>query len=99
MPSRLLEFLRAPLKGKVRRLWLTWFRKGYVRSQLARRQGECLQCGDCCKLMFRCLYLTRDQLCSRYDHGRPDNCTCFPIDERDLRDVGPRCGYSFPPRS
>ena len=47
----------------------------------------------------RNLYLTRDRRCSRYNHGRPGNCTCFPIDGRDLRDVGVTCGYSFPPRS
>ena len=96
MMSRLMRFIRSPLKGKIRRFWLTHFRKGYVRDQIARRQGKCLQCGDCCKLMFRCLFLTSDQRCSRYDHGRPGNCTCFPIDERD---VGVGCGYSFPPRS
>lgn len=97
MAARLTEWIRSPLKGKLRRFWLTTFRKGYVEAQLARRQGECLQCGKCCKLMFRCIYLTRDQLCSRYHAGRPANCTSFPIDQRDLRDAGGSCGYSFPP--
>lgn len=94
----MIDCIRSPLKGKVRRWWLTTFRKEYVRRQLELRQGECNQCGACCKLMFRCFYLKRDNRCSKYHNGRPPNCTCFPIDERDLRDAGVVCGYSFPPR-
>lgn len=89
---------RSPLRGKIRRWYLTTFRKNYVQHQLTIRQGQCSQCGACCRLVVRCPLLTSSQLCSQYHRGRPANCTCFPIDERDLRDVGGRCGYYFSTR-
>ncbi len=82
-------------RGKLRRWWLTNFRPGYVAEQLARREGACKGCGRCCRLMFRCLFLTRSHRCFVYGLWRPGNCTAFPIDERDLGDVDGECGYSF----
>lgn len=83
------------LRGKLRRWWLTSFRRGYVAEQLARRQGACRSCGRCCRLMYRCQFLNRSNRCFVYGIWRPRNCTAFPIDERDLADVDGQCGFSF----
>lgn len=81
--------------GKLRRAWLCTFRPGYVRDQLARRRGACLQCGKCCRLAFRCPMLTSSNKCLIYGLARPANCTRFPVDPRDLEEVGHDCGYHF----
>lgn len=83
------------LLGKFRRLYLTTFRPDYVRTQMERRRGRCRQCGACCRLAYRCPYLTRDSLCRIYRSHRSASCACFPIDERDLRDLPAGCGYRF----
>ncbi len=92
------------LWGKVRRLALVTFRPGYVRRSIARRRGECLRCGACCRLGFRCVWLRRNGSTTecRFHDLRPPNCRLFPIDERDLADrdlILPHrpCGYSFAP--
>ena len=85
------------LTGKLRRMWLCTFRPGYVRAQLARRRGACLQCGRCCRLAFRCPMLARGNKCLIYTVARPRNCTMFPLDARDLAEVGNQCGYRFVP--
>lgn len=90
------------LWGKVRRLGLGLFRRGYVRRSAERRVGECRRCGGCCRLGYRCQFLRQGgDLTECRIHGwRPSNCRLFPIDERDLRDrdaVAPDvpCGYRF----
>ena len=88
--------------GKLRRLGLGVFGRGYVRRSIERRVGECRRCGACCKLAYRC-HLLRDTggiTECRLHKWRPANCRLFPIDERDLADrdlVAPDepCGYSF----
>jgi hypothetical protein len=94
--------------GKVRRLYLGAFRRGYVRRSHARRSGECARCGACCFLGHRCHSLRAKG--NGNGHGtecamhkfRPPNCRLFPIDERDMADrslIAPDvpCGYSFEP--
>ena len=84
--------------GKVRRIYLLYCRKNYVRRHLSLRRGECNQCAACCSLLFPCAAQTEDKLCSRYDGRRWAVCKVFPIDRRDIRDVersGGRCGYYF----
>lgn len=85
----------AQLLGKFRRLYLTTFRPDYVRTQVKRRSGRCMQCGACCRLACRCPHLTRDSLCRIYRSRRSASCTSFPIDERDLRELPAECGYRF----
>lgn len=83
--------------NKVRRLFLCAFRPQYVERQEAARGGECVQCGKCCKLVFKCPFLggTDDNpRCMVYE-GRPKPCQAFPIDRRDLADVNFQCGYFF----
>jgi len=89
-------------KGKLRRLFLTHFRKGYVERQKQRLRGECIRCGICCNFVITCPWLDRST--------QPATCLChetkwlmcrtFPIDERDLRDrhiLDPEhpCAYYF----
>jgi hypothetical protein len=88
-------FARSILGGKLRRAYLTAFRPGYVAAQERRRRGACRQCGNCCRLVHRCFFLTRDNLCRLYGLWRPANCVRFPIDERDIRDAGGTCGFYF----
>ncbi len=95
------------LWGRPRRLFLNLFRPGYVRANLARRQGECRRCGACCQMGLYCRHLKygADALseCVRYTKWRTSNCRNFPMDERDLAErdlVAPDtpCGYTFEPK-
>ncbi len=85
--------------GKIRRFWLTHFRKRYVDYQLTFRKGACQRCGSCCNLLFSCPMLTNRDHCLIYGICRPQSCLAFPIDQRDIDDVrarGGHCGYYFP---
>ncbi|MFB0564116.1 MAG: hypothetical protein ACETWK_00380 [Candidatus Aminicenantaceae bacterium] len=89
-------------KGKFRRMYLVYFRPGYVKRSIKRRRGECRRTGACCRLGFDCWFLEsnkEDSLC-RINGKKSAVCRFFPIDERDLRDrdiIEPRrpCGYYF----
>ena len=84
--------------GKIRRLWLVHFQKGYVQRQISVRQGDCHQCGTCCNLLFTCPMLTKQGRCQVYGTCRPQACKVFPIDQRDIDEVklcGVQCGYRF----
>lgn len=105
-PPKLPPKVRAKVAqgmGKLRRFALARLNEGYVARMRQRRQGECHRCGLCCKLLFECPFLKTfpDGKSRCRIHGRkPDNCTFFPIDERDLfeRDMlGAEipCGYRF----
>ncbi len=90
------------LMGKLRRFYLVYFRKEYVRRQLALRKGECHQCARCCSFVFACPMLTRQRLCRTYNRFRLEMCKSFPIDQRDIDEVarcGATCGYRFEKQS
>ena len=84
--------------GKIRRFYLLRFKKAYVENQIANRQGECNQCGNCCEILFRCPFLIKVEdgisRCSIYEN-RPGQCAAFPISEKCLSDVDFDCSYSF----
>ena len=92
--------------GKIRRFYLGHFRPGYVESRIALRQGECLRCGDCCKLLYACPELEElpdaSTRCRIHDQ-RPKNCRIFPVNQTDISDrdlVGKdtntqSCGFNF----
>ncbi|MCD6384469.1 hypothetical protein J7M23_01705 [Candidatus Sumerlaeota bacterium] len=91
--------------GKLRRIYLSYFRRGYVNQQRARRLGECQRCSACCRFVFRCPFLVPDDKngwrCSIHSR-RPRVCADFPIDERDIRErnlIMPDtpCGFRFAP--
>src|SRR4030042_63314 len=84
-------------KQKMKRHIYIYLFSGRVQKQLELRVGKCLQCGRCCKLVFRCPMLvgeTRHLRCKIYNH-RSKVCMQFPISEEDLRDVNYQCGHSF----
>ncbi|MDD5629489.1 MAG: hypothetical protein PHU21_10525 [Elusimicrobia bacterium] len=89
--------------GKLRRFALHTVNEDYISQMQTLRQGACRRCGLCCKLVFECPFLQNlaDGRSRCRIHGRkPDNCTFFPIDERDLQDrdsLGAQvpCGFSF----
>ncbi len=84
--------------GKLRRIYLVYFRKGYVERHLALRKGECHQCARCCSFVFVCPMLTTQRQCRIYNKFRLEMCKRFPIDQRDIDEValaGGTCGYHF----
>jgi hypothetical protein len=62
-----------------------------------RREGECKNCGACCSLPVRCLFLRNGKdgkaFCSIY-YFRPPNCRKYPRTNKEwiTRDV---CGFHF----
>lgn len=86
-------------RGKIRRFYLSHFRKDYIEDQLKRRKGICNMCGRCCQLGYRCIYLTDDNVCSVYQRHRwlrPVQCAAFPIDSKDMGEMdNPQCGFYF----
>lgn len=108
MPTRKLKKLMrsasstklSQLGNKFRRLILCTVNSDYIKRQEQIRGGECVGCGRCCKLVFRCPFLggtEENPRCEVYD-DRPKPCQAFPIDERDLADVNFQCGYFFLPK-
>lgn len=86
------------IKGKIRRFFVTHFRKRYILEQQEKRQGSCNQCGACCSLLYTCPFLLRSGKCVTYGHCRPEACEAFPIDEHDVQEIsslGQKCGFSF----
>jgi len=63
-----------------------------------RRKGNCNQCGECCRLPFKCSFLKTDDtgksVCAAYKF-RPLNCRKFPRTELQIKQVKTFCGYSF----
>ncbi|OFZ78676.1 MAG: hypothetical protein A2583_07175 [Bdellovibrionales bacterium RIFOXYD1_FULL_53_11] len=83
---------------KYRRLYYgTFSTKAVEKSINTEREGECLRCGRCCKLLFRCPLLTTgaDGLpsCRLYGVIRIANCKMYPFDHKDSEVEG--CGYRF----
>jgi hypothetical protein len=98
MPSR--TSIISKLANKIRRFVLCTIDSSYIERQQAMREGECVRCGRCCRLVFRCPFLggsDENPTCLIYEKGRPFQCAAFPIDPRDLADVDFQCGYSFVP--
>jgi len=88
------------LANKVRRFLLCTVNTAYIQDQQQQRGGECVRCGRCCRLVFRCPFLggsEENPTCLIYEQGRPFQCAAFPIDPRDLADVDFQCGYHFTP--
>lgn len=89
--------------GKIRRIYLSYLRRGYIAQQRAQRLGECQRCGACCRFVFKCPFLVPDNnygwKCSIHSK-RPRVCADFPIDERDIHErnlIMPDapCGFRF----
>ena len=82
--------------GKMRRFCLIRFKPAHVEHWRLRRRGECIRCGGCCSIMFKCPNLKDGNRCSIYER-RYRQCGHFPIDPRDLRYLHRSCGFRFEP--
>ncbi len=80
--------------GKLRRFFLSRFNRKHIAYWHQRRHGECLRCGGCCAIMFKCPQLTDGNVCAIYEN-RYKQCGHFPIDPRDLRYLYDKCGFWF----
>jgi hypothetical protein len=62
------------------------------------RVGACHQCGACCRLPFKCVFLRTGtdgkSYCSAY-RFRPPTCRKFPRTSAQLELVRDVCGFSF----
>jgi hypothetical protein len=93
-----MEKIISEIKGKVKRWMYCNFKKNTTQKLLEKRRGECLQCGKCCEILFRCPFLwVKDgkKRCLIYHTGRPKQCIFFPIFRDDLKSVDYKCGYRF----
>ncbi len=55
------------------------------------RKGECMNCGACCRLPVRCLFLMRNRCLIH--RNRPKQCKAYPSRPGQL--ISHECGYSF----
>lgn len=85
------------LLRKAERYFLCKKWKSYVYRKELSRSGRCLQCGRCCRLLLRCIFLEyRDGKanCTIYQI-RSEQCRAFPINQRDVDGIGKGCGFKF----
>jgi Fe-S-cluster containining protein len=85
------------LKQKIIRHILIYMFPKRIKHQIELREGKCLRCGKCCKLVFTCPMLVgshQQHGCRIYPH-RSRVCSQFPISNEDIKDVNYKCGYSF----
>ena len=86
------------LLGKIRRFYLSHFRRKFVREMHALREGSCHRCGRCCMIGgIVCPFLGRRDdgtyYCRIY-RIRPLQCRTFPITQADIEEA--RCpGFRF----
>lgn len=92
------------LQGTPRRFFLNVFLPNHVRKSLEQRRGQCLRCGTCCQLVWKCKFFHYDNglpACKLYNKYRPSNCTNFPLNKADIKDrnlASPhtQCGFWWP---
>lgn len=84
----------------VRRRYLIYFRKDYVKKSLSSRKGKCNRC-PCCHTrgLFsktgKCKYLVNNS-CSIYNTSIDYLCKIYPIDEKDKTPFSKKnCGYHW----
>ena len=89
--------LKRHWKGRLKRYFMFWFRKGYVEKQMHKRKGECSRCGYCCN-QLECRFAIKkgDRWeCSIHPYW-PVSCAVYPINEKDVIEYN--CpGFSFEP--
>ena len=86
------------LRGKARRFVQANLSRQNHEALLARRDGACKRCGECCRLAFRCPFLGTDaegRTGCRIYGLRFTQCRLFPLHAADLREVRGECGYRF----
>ncbi len=96
MPNWTLMTLQ--LRGKTRRFVQTSLLRRDMAPQLAKRHGECNRCGACCKILFRCPFLTTDaegKYSCRIYQQRFASCRVYPVHAGELREIEGDCSYTF----
>ena len=61
------------------------------------RKGDCVRCGSCCKIWYRCPFLgetVNGAFCKIYNF-RSTVCRVFPSMKKDLEEVSCKCGFKF----
>ena len=84
-------------KGKVVRFIKVYLFPQATQKKLSQREGSCIRCGKCCKIIFKCPFFdesTSPSHCLIYKH-RSKVCKLFPLNEKDIEDVNHLCGFSF----
>ncbi|MEE9229132.1 MAG: hypothetical protein V3U86_00340 [Acidobacteriota bacterium] len=97
MRTSALKFRFAQAAGKARRFYKSTFTPRETARLVESRQGECNRCGRCCKILFHCPFLREENesySCRIYGHHFAA-CKLFPIEPRDLLELGGECTYSF----
>lgn len=102
--KKTLRKIAISVAGSWRRNFLLVFRPGYVKKMRENRIGQCRMCGTCCKIVFKCPHLDKNNLCRKHETGKkPFECRYAPITPRDVADFnslmpeGMTCGFSFAP--
>ena len=81
----------------LRRKYLKRFRPGYIRDSIARRKGQCKQCGCFGETFTRCAYFQEGVCLVWKEKGwqaMPEDCRNYPFDELDKSLFARKnCGY------
>jgi hypothetical protein len=97
MRAKTKRFTYAKLVSKIKRHIHVYCFPNLTERKIRLREGQCLQCGRCCELVFKCPMLHTESVplkCRIYPY-RSKLCKQFPIHEEDLKDVDFLCGYKF----
>ena len=69
-----------PLLDYLKSVYVWIFKRKLIRESLARRKGECKQCGKCCVIMgVKCPFLSKDNLCGIYGFRPKILCALPPL--------------------
>jgi len=91
------------LKNRLRNQYYSLFRRRLLDEKLAKRKGECRQCGICCEVKIfgiRCPFFNKKtRKCWLYNTKfMPKSCKLFPFDlknryEGKIKEIEKNCGY------
>lgn len=80
--NKIIKFFLSALRH-ARRLFYMKFRKEFLRESIAKRKGECKQCGCCEDRATKCPHFKEDvRKCDLYPDF-PPACKIYPFDEKD----------------
>lgn len=96
--NRIYKKFITSFKMQLKRRYLLLLKKEAIANSLARRRGECLACGECCRASFDCpfLYKQGDRYLCRIHETKPEVCKIYPFSEDDMfPHTRGKCGYYF----
>jgi len=82
---------------QVRRRFIYYTNRDYIYESLKRRRGECIGCGACCRTTWKCpfLYTENGQYRCKIHTKKPELCSLYPFDEKDMFKHAKKCGFYF----